>query len=280
MVTALVIVSAFFHALWNALVKREADKTIMTIGVVGTATAIAAIAAVAQGIWLGRPPFTDWRSVAWCVGAGVFEAGYLYTLALALTRSPLGVAYTVSRGTALLVVWPVSVGLLGEHASPLGVAGATVLTAGLAVTGLDRAKLERGAGIAVLCGCFIAAYHLGYKQAMAIERSESAVVTLTLGIAVALNVAWIGRERRRELAAAFQRQVRGRVILAGACCALGFLLALGGLRAGGAAAVLTLRNTSIVFAALIARVGGEALGVRKLGGIGLVALGALLLGLS
>lgn len=260
--------------------KREADKTIMTIAVVGTATAIAAVAAVAQGVWLGKLPFADLRSVAWCAFAGVFEAGYLYTLALALTRAPLGVAYTVSRGTALLVVWPVSVGLLHEHASALGVIGATVLTVGLAVTGLEQTRLERGAGIAALCGCFIAAYHLGYKQAMAIERSEAAVVTLTLGIAVALNVIWLGAARRRELVAAFRRGVRGRAVIAGACCALGFLLALGGLRAGGAAAVLTLRNTSIVFAALIARAAGETLTPRKLGGIGLVALGALLLGVS
>lgn len=276
-VTALVIVSAFFHALWNALVKREPDKAVTTVAVVGTATAIAAVVAVGQGLWLGQWPFASPRAVLWCLGAGTFEAGYLWTLALALTRAPLGVAYTVSRGVALLCVWPLSVLLLGERATALGLVGAGVLTVGLLLTGLDRLRLDRGASIAVLCGAFIAAYHLGYKQAMAIERSEAAVVTLTLGIAVALNVAWLGTARRQALAVAF-RVRGGRILVAGTFCALGFLLALGALRAGGAAAVLTLRNTSIVFAALFGWIGGEALGWRRVGGIVLVALGAVLLG--
>jgi drug/metabolite transporter (DMT)-like permease len=66
----------------------------------------------------------------------------------------------------------------------------------------------------------------------------------------------------------------------GATCGASFLILLVGLRGGGAGLVLTLRNTSVLFATALAFAIGERPGPRQIAGAILVALGAIVLGLA
>jgi len=106
MIVALVLFSAFLHAAWNALLKREADKdrTLVAAVAIGAvfSIAIAAVRALATGV----PPFAGAASFGFSVLAGVFEQIYFLTLARALDRGPLGPVYTLSRGGAVVVVYP------------------------------------------------------------------------------------------------------------------------------------------------------------------------------
>src|SRR5262245_9804526 len=110
----LVLASAFLHAAWNALLKRERDKDVAGVVVVAIATLAALVVAGAVAGATGRLPFGDRAALAWSLGAGLFEGGYFITLVMALERAPLGTVYTVSRGGAILAVWPVSALWLGE----------------------------------------------------------------------------------------------------------------------------------------------------------------------
>ena len=60
--------------------------------------------------------------------------------------------------------------------------------------------------------------------------------------------------------------------------ALWFVLVLFALRIAGAGAVMTLRNSSVLFALAFAAATGERPGARQLAGGPLVALGAVLVG--
>src|SRR5213075_1862083 len=107
-VVLLVVVSAFLHALWNALLRVEPDKDRGLVGAIGFASLFAcAVAAVRWGF--GQAPFATSAAVGWTLLAGAFEAIYFATLARALDRGPLGAVYTISRGGAVLVVWPLSI---------------------------------------------------------------------------------------------------------------------------------------------------------------------------
>lgn len=279
MLVLLVLLSAFLHALWNAILKTQADKDVAGVAVVGAAQLVATGAALAIWAVTSRPPFPDGASVAWSLAAGVFEAGYFLSLVYALDRAPLGVAYTVSRGVALVAVWPVSVAWLGEPITALAIAGTALLGAGLMANGLERQVPRRGLGVAIVCGLFIAGYHLCYKQAMATGAQAAAVFALSLTVALPLNGARLGRARLPSLWA----QVRARPLALagmGAVCGASFLVFLVALAQGGAGFVLTLRNTSIVFAALLAWAIGDTTSRRQLLGAVLVAGGAVLLGLA
>ncbi|HTM22319.1 MAG TPA: EamA family transporter, partial [Kofleriaceae bacterium] len=239
------------------------------------ALTVAAAAALATD----RLPFADRPALAWSLAAGLFEGGYFITLVLALERAPLGTVYTVSRGGAILAVWPISALWLGEALTAPAAAGSALLAGGLVLAGLERGARAPGIGLAGLCALSIAGYHLCYKQAMAAEPSAAAVFAVALAVALPFNVARLPRARRAALLPALR--ARPAPLLAyGTVCAASFLLFLVALADAGAGLVLTLRNTSILFAVLFAWLLGEPTGPRKLAGIALVAAGAALLGLT
>lgn len=279
MIVLLVLCSAFLHALWNALLKMQADKDVAGVVVIGVAELAALGAALAVWVTTARAPFPDQASIAWSTAAGVFEAGYFLTLIRALERAPLGVAYTVSRGIAILTVWPISVLWLDEPVTTLAITGTALLGAGLVASGIEKSVPRHALGLAIVCGLLIAGYHLCYKQAMATGAQATAVFAVSLGIAFPLNAARLGRTRLPELFA--KTRARPFTLFGlGIVCGASFLLFLVALAQSGAGFVLTLRNTSIVFAALLGWAIGDAPSHRQITGAVLVAGGAILLGLS
>ncbi len=248
------------------------------MAVVAIATLAAVAVAVAAAALTGRLPFGDREALAWSLAAGLFEAGYFITLVGALERAPLGVVYTVSRGGAILVVWPLSALWLGEPVTAAAVAGSAVLAGGLILAGFERGARGPGIGLACLCAGFIAGYHLCYKQAMVLESSAAAVFAVALAVALPINILRLPPARRVTLLPALR--ARPAPLLAYGCiCAASFLVFLVALEGAGAGLVLTLRNTSILWAVLFGWLLGEATGRRKLAGAVLVAAGAVLLGL-
>jgi len=273
-VVLLVLLSAFVHAGWNALLKRERDTEAAAVAYLTVCTAAALVAAC---VWPGRA-FASARAVYWSLGAGVFEGVYFVALAIALGRAPLGKVYTVSRGGALVVVWPVSVLWLGEAVNAPRVVGTLLVAAGLVATGWPQREQESsasGTAWAAVAAVAIAGYHLGYKQALAAGGSPAAVFALSLAIALPMNWARLA-DGRRALAA--WRASPFVVTIAGVLSAGSFLAFLGALVRGGAGLVLTLRNTSVVFAQAMAWLIGERPARRQILGALLVAAGAVLLG--
>ncbi len=274
-VAALVVCSALLHALWNAALKRQGDPE-------GAAAAILAVAAVvASGALLlsGGPAFPLPAGLGWALLAGLCEGAYFVTLSLALRESPLGVVYPVSRGGALALVWPASVLWLGERLSVPAAAGATVLLLGLVLVGGERHVRGslRGAAWSVACAFSIAGYHLAYKCSLATGAAPSAVFATALLVALPVTVARLGR-RGPDRALTAWRASPLVVGAAGVLCAASFLVFLVALARGGAGAAITLRNTSVLFALLLAWAIGERPRGRQIAGTLAVAVGAVLIG--
>jgi uncharacterized membrane protein len=282
MVVALVLLSAFLHAAWNAMLRLEQDKDRALVAAVGAATAIAI--AVAGVRWaLGEAPFAGAAAVGWALVAGALEVAYFVSLVRALEAGPLGPVYTISRGGAVLLVWPLSIAAFGELVTAPALAGSAILLAGLTLSsaGLPPARPagpRRGGALAwaVACATAIAAYHLAYKAALAAGGSPSAVFAVALTVATAINAARLGAEGRR-IAAAIACTRAPRVWLMGAVCGGSFLILMEALAAGGAGFVLTLRNTSVLFAVGLAWAIGDAPRRPQIAGAILVAAGAVLM---
>ncbi|WP_241758676.1 EamA family transporter [Pyxidicoccus parkwayensis] len=272
----LVLSSAFLHAAWNALLKRHPNPEVGVVSVI-------AVSMVGGGLWtLGMrgQAFPTAQGFAWALGAGACESIYLASLSRALKQAPLGLTYTVSRGGAMLLVWPVSVLWLGEAVSVWMVCGVVLLGLGLLVMNLSRPAGPAASGVAwaALAAVCIAGYHLSYK--LSLGQGSQPPALFATGLLVALPVLVV--ERVRKLGwATLKREVvmsPGLVIIAGIVCTLSFALLLSALGSSGAGVVLTLRNTSITFALALAALQGERLGRRQLTGAALVAVGAVLLG--
>jgi drug/metabolite transporter (DMT)-like permease len=283
-VVLLVIGSALAHAAWNAILKRTRDPE----NAVTSMMLVAAACSVGVALVL-RVPAPSGTATAWCLVSGVLEAGYFVTLARALSRASLGSVYTVVRGGALVVVWPVSVFALGEPVNVSRATGTLLVVLGLSATGAAERipiraatttvsggrRVRSGLVIAALCALFVSGYHLAYKVALSIGGRPEAVVSISLSTATLLNLAMVGERRRLALAAAREQPLR--IVVGGLLGGIGFLVFLSAMKNAGAGVVLTLRNTSILFAQGFSLALGER--PRRLGIFGavLVTAGAIFL---
>lgn len=272
---SLVLLSALLHAAWNALLKREQDIEIATVAVL----AVAAVSSLLIALVTPGAAFANPRGLAWALSAGVFEGGYFIALAMALLRAPLGFAYAVARGGAIALVWPISVLFLSEALTPYAIAGVLVLWAGLLSvgTGGDASASASGLRWSMLCAVGIAGYHVCYKEALADHALPAALFAVSLAIALPLNLFRLGRDKRARLFARL-RTGPSAIIVSGVICTAAFVVFLNALALAGAGVVLTLRNTSVVFAQVFAFALGERLPRRQVIGALLIALGAALIG--
>lgn len=274
MIVTLVLISAFLHASWNALLRIEPDKDRSLVAAVGVAALLAAVIAAVR--WsLGELPFATPAAAGWAAMAGILEWTYFVSLARALERGPLGPVYTVSRGGAIVVVYPLSIAVFGEQLTITAAAGSLVVAAGLALCGARTGdtRSARGSALAwaVVCALAIAGYHLAYKASLGAGGNPSAVFASALAIATMLNAVRV----RGVLAVARARLPR--VLAMGALCGGSFLILLEALSRGGAGFVLTLRNTSVLFATGLAASIGERPRHAQVAGAALVAAGAILM---
>jgi len=266
---AALLASAFLHASWNALLKRERSPELAVLGVLATGTASAALAALVHP----GAGFPDRAGLLWSVAAGLFEGAYFVTLAAALARAGYGAVYAVARGGALLLVWPAAALLLGEPATARGAAGAALVLLGVVIVVWAGGERARAGGIAwaAACAAAIAGYHLCYD--LALRRGAAPAPIFAVALGVALPMVWLS-VRLRGGAAWPGGNVWARWLLAGLVLTGSFQLFLVGLARTGAGPALTLRNTSVVFAQGIAFAMGEPVPRRQVAGAFLVLAGA------
>jgi uncharacterized membrane protein len=274
----LVLLSAFLHAVWNAIVKHEKDAKSAGLAVLAVATVVAFVTAAALTPWTRSMASPSGPSLLWALGAGLFEGAYFAALGSALARGPLGPVYTVSRGGAMLVTWPLSVFLLGEPLTWAAGVGVLLVGCGLGLTALRPREHATPAALrwAGVCAVSIAGYHLCYKLALSAHADPYALFAVALACALPINMASMGRTATGAAWLAFCRSPL-RICVGGVTCTASFVIFLQALAVAGAGAVLTLRNASVLFAQLLALWGGEKPSKRVMGGAVLVVVGALLL---
>jgi drug/metabolite transporter (DMT)-like permease len=246
----IVLFGALLNASWNAMVKRSGDTLLTTIMITSAAAAFAALALP----FLPQPASASWPFI----GASVLLQTLYYVLLVAAYRSgDMSHVYPIMRGTAPLIVAALSAALIDE-----AVAGARWLGIGLICGGVLGLALHRPAqavphraatAFALGNACVIAGYTM--VDGLGVRRSGAPAayalwIFLFSGIALLL---WATFRRRAQFAA----QLRGRWPLGlagGAATVMSYTLALWAMTVAPVALVAALRETSIVFAALISAV--------------------------
>jgi drug/metabolite transporter (DMT)-like permease len=249
---ALVLGSAVLHAVWNAWLKLRQDANAAGVWVVAGAAVWSALLAWCTGE-TGIPN----SALPWTLGAGAVEGVYFVALLTAMHHLPLPLAYGVSRGAGVLLSWPIALYFLGETASPAGLLGAALLSAGLGLTALEQvssppqAHVRHGAVATVFAALSIAAYPLVYQQALRAGAPPFSLFASSLAISLPVQIAWLGRNAATRLRA--ERSTDAPTLFfAATLCAASFLMLLWALKTGGAAHLSALRNTSVLIATALA----------------------------
>lgn len=267
---ALALSSAFIHASWNAALKGGRDRVVdaFLIAVGGV------IVGGALMVWTGWPSAETWRYLALSV---VIHLLYWITLFNAYDRGDLSHVYTLSRGSAPMLVAIGAALFAHEIPPPLKALGVAFVSAGVLLVGFSPSAPLRATAWALSIGLCIGGYSL--VDALGARTSSAAhYLGWTTGLMSVPMIVFsmIKRGPAPLLRTAFAAPWRGLAI--GVISFAGYGLVLWAQTMAPVAQVTALRETSVVFGALIAfALLRERLGLRRWAGAIIVALGASLI---
>jgi drug/metabolite transporter (DMT)-like permease len=270
-----VLLAALLHAIWNSLAHAISDR-VVGFALIGVVDALGGAALVAVG---GLPPAAAWPFIVASAAVHVF---YNLMLLASYQLGEFSQMYPLARGTSPWLVAVVALVVLGHDMPVTELAGVLTISAGLIALvflgGRPTRKDLPALCAATLTGVMIAGYTVidgvGVQQAPLL--AYTGWMFLLQGPPLAIFAAV--RRGPRLLSAVRDCAVPG---LAGGAISLGaYTIVLAAQRTGALAPIAALRETSIVFGALIGAIFlGERLGARRAIASAVVLAGVLLISL-
>lgn len=269
-ITLAVLGAGLLHAGWNALLKMApgGDPMLDTASVVAGSCACAFLLLP----FVALPAPAAWKFVA---ASATIHFAYYITLAHAYRTGDLSFAYPLMRGTAPLIVAVLGIVFLRELPSAHVTAGILLICAGIVSIAFVRRERHppAAAAWAFANAAIIAAYTLVDGTGARASGNAIAYVTWLIALEGLPFLAWIAW-RNGAPAVAYLRRGWRRGLLGGACSLAAYAIVLFAMTRAPVAAVAALRETSVLFAALIGAVWlKEGFGAMRLAGAASVVAG-------
>ena len=294
-IVAIVLVAGLAHASWNALIKSDDDRLVT----LGATNAVRFLLCIPIVLALPHPDRASWPYLA---ASSILHVGYYIFLISAYRFGDLSKVYPLARGLSPLIVAAGAYAFAGERLSPMALVGVAVACTGIASLslggGATPARSARGhtgalssagdgaaqahtnrRGVVFAAGTavFIAAYTV--TDAMGARLSGHVVsyvawLSILDGLPMLLAAGVLRRAAlAHHLAARAWKSVAG-----GALQLTAYGLVVWALVLAPMAAVSALRETSVLFAAIIGvKLLGEPLGTHRITAAALVAAGIMLI---
>jgi drug/metabolite transporter (DMT)-like permease len=265
----LVLVSGLAHAVVNAILKAGKDKMSGRALIDGFSALVVAPAAFFVAL-----PANAW---GWLAASWLVHLLYLLTLIKSFEQTDMSVAYPIARGLAPVLAAAGAVCFFQEPITRYVAVGIGLISVGVLSIGISHG-LNRGALVwAALTGFCIAAYTVIDAQGVRAAPSAASYVVwifLLLGGGIGSGFAlWRGRHFLASMAGQWKPG-----LVAGALSIVTYGLALLAFRLGATPRLAALRETSILFATVLAVVFlKERLNAPRIAGVMAVAVGAIAL---
>jgi drug/metabolite transporter (DMT)-like permease len=276
-VLAAVLLGALIHATWNALIKAQADKfSASALVAVG-----AGVASLPLILALPAPPTAAWPYVA---ASAVIHVGYFALVGYAYRSADLGVAYPLTRGTAPPATALFALLLFGETLGVNGWLAVLAIAIGIAALSADaltRGGLTRATATAALVNAgVIVIYTLVDGHGARVTGSGFVYVAWMLAATALLLLALMLMLRGKSFLIAVRRE--WRLALGGGTLALAsYAIALWAMTLAPIGLVAALRETSVLFAAILGAVlFKEPFGPKRWLALVLIVLGIVVLRLA
>ena len=283
LIVGLLLMAALMHASWNAILKSDQSDRLATFGVIMTTGTVMGLCAV---------PFLPWiEPAAWkYLASSVLIHVLYYTFLLkAYSYGDLSHTYPIARGLGPLLVALVSGRFIGEHLRAQDIAGVLLLSFGLIALAMPLRNVVPRPGsrhglatlFAALTGVTIAAYiiadGLGVRSAGPTFQHRLSYIAwlcvvegpwlLVLAIALRPRTVWT-----------HLRRTWWRGVIGGVIANVGYGIAIYALVLGPMAHIAALRETSVLFGALIGTLLlGEPFGRRRVAAAFVIVVGLVLM---
>lgn len=271
LVFAAVLAAALMHASWNAVIRLGLDRfaAILLLALAQSGIAVLLLPIVP------RPATDAWPFIA---AAAFLHTGYKLFLIRAYAHGELSQVYPLARGTAPLIVAGAGALLFAERLSLQ--ATLAVLAIGLGVIliagGRGGAPMPaRGVGYALGTAAFTAAYTMADAAGARIAGTATGFAMWMFAADGVAMMAYALATRGTAVAATL-RPALGAGLLAGALSLGSYWIVIWAFTKAPVAMVAALRETSVLFAMLIAAVGlKERVSPRRWAAALLIAAGVV-----
>jgi drug/metabolite transporter (DMT)-like permease len=274
-ITLAVLGAGLLHAGWNALLKSAPGGDAL----LDTATVVAgsSIWGCAVVPFIGVPATAAWPYMA---ASAVIHFGYYLTLARAYQIGDLSFAYPLMRGSAPLIVALLGIAFLGELPTVPMAIGIVLISLGIvsiAFVGAGRGGLRKhppsAAYWAFANAGLIALYTLVDASGARASGNAAAYVSWLIFLEGLPFLLWVFA-RRGKPALNYLRASAPRGLVGGACSLAAYGIVLWAMTRAPVAAVAALRETSVLFAALMGSLWlKEGFGLPRLAGAASVVAG-------
>lgn len=278
---ALVLCSAFLHAVWNLLAKRAGGGAVFVW--LFTVWGSALLWPVAAYLWLFDKPHLGWTSFGFMCGTAFLHLLYFVVLQRGYRVGDLSLVYPLARGTGPTLSTILAVLILNERPSVATVLGLILVVAGVLLltwqTGPRQSDDKTRAAIrwGLLCGVCIATYSVWDKYAVSEVDVPPVLLELFTNFGVCLMLTPHALRRKAEVHRVWKehrREVFGVAILA----PLSYILILTAMSFTPLSSVAPAREISILIGAVLgARFLGEQHTTRRIIAAGLMVCGVILL---
>jgi drug/metabolite transporter (DMT)-like permease len=275
-IVVLVLSTAVLHAGWNAVLRHGSDR-------LWTSMLIAFGGAGFAALWLPWLPLPNRASLPFMLTSFLLHTAYRALLIFTYRWGELGAVYPIARGSAPLLVTAGAAMFAGEHPS-WPVLGAIALVS-LGIVALSRSNRAtrtppRAMAVAIATGAVIAGYSVIDGLGARLAGSSFSYV-LWLETVESLPWPFLLFAQRGTLKG--ERAARGdgwRALWAGAASILAYALVVWAMTQAPLGIVSALRETSVVFAAVIGWLFlGERATWHRFATCGLIAAGIAVLAL-
>lgn len=272
-VIALVLCAALLHASWNALLKSSGDRlaslTIMTIG--------AGIGAIPLVLFTPLPHTSAWFYI---ILSAILHTGYNLFLIRAYRIGDFGQSYPIARGSSPMLVSIGAALFVGEQMNSFTWLGVGLVSIGIiSLANLKDRRDLSGPIAAFTTGAFIAAYTVtdGIGARLAGNAiSYSGWLFVLDSFPMALIFIWM----HRRLPMATERKQNWISLAGGVMSLLAYGIVIWAVTLAPMGTVSALRETSVLFAALIGAIFlGEKLTLRRIFACVVITIGAIVLGI-
>jgi drug/metabolite transporter (DMT)-like permease len=250
-VFASVLVAAACHAGWNAAIKRTLDP-LATTTLIALGAGLVALAAVPL---VGIPERASW---VWLIASVIIHLFYFAGLIESYRAGDMGQVYPIARGAAPLMTAILTTVFVDEKIGLNGWAGIVLLAAGVLLLSLrggrNLQKLDSSAvGFALFTAVTICTYSvvdgIGGRLAGA-GKAHAYVVWLFIGNAIFIVTYAVARRGSAILPAIIPQWKTG--LTGGLLSVVSYGIAIWAMTQASIATVAALRETSVLFGALIA----------------------------
>jgi drug/metabolite transporter (DMT)-like permease len=266
-----VLLAAILHATWNAMLHGNADRF---LSMTWMSVCIGVVSVVAIP-FLPLPHAGAWPSI---IASGLVHIAYNMALVRAYRTGDLGETYPIARGSSPMLVALGAALFAREHPGVLPIIGIVLVSGGIISLALQRGNVSRkGAWAAFLTGATIAVYTVIDGIGVRASGDATAYTAWMFAFYLLMPPLFIAMRGVRALRAPtnviVQNAAGGLVSIAA------YGIVIWAMQYGAMGAVSALRETSVVFAALIGRMFlHEKLTARRLLSCCVIAIGAVCIG--